>query len=65
MDTREDTDVKTAPEAPAMPARVVDIAPYGSRDLGGDPSDDEPPSLTSASPSDDDDPEDPDYPREK
>ena len=44
---------------------MVDVEPYGSSDLGGDPSDDEPPSLTSASPSDDDDPEDPDYPREK
>ena len=44
---------------------MVDVEPYGSRDLGGDPSDDEPPSPTSASSSDDDDPEDPDYPREK
>ena len=44
---------------------MVDVEPYGCSDLGGDPSDDEPPSLTSASPSDDDDPEDPDYPREK
>ena len=44
---------------------MVDVEPYGSSDLGGDPSDNEPPSLTSASPSDDDDPEDPDYPREK
>ena len=44
---------------------MVNVEPYGSSDLGGDPSDDEPPSLTSASPSDDDDPEDPDYPREK
>ena len=49
---------------PALRA-MVDVEPYGSSDLGGDPSDDEPPSLTSASPSDDDDPEDPDYPREK
>ena len=38
---------------------MVDVEPYGSDDLGGDPSDDEPPSLTSASPSGDDDPEDP------
>ena len=38
---------------------MVDVEPYGSSDLGGDPSDDEPPSLTSASPSEDDDPEDP------
>ena len=44
---------------------MVDVEPYGSSDLGGDPSDDEPPSLTSASPSDDDDPEDLDYPRTK
>ena len=44
---------------------MVDVKPYGSSDLGGDPSDDEPPSLTSACPSDDDDPEDRDYPREK
>ena len=44
---------------------MVDTEPYGSSDLGGNPSDDEPPSLTSASPSDDDAPEDPDYPREK
>ena len=35
--------------------------------LGGDPSDDEPPSMTSASPSENDDPEDPENPsgREK
>ena len=38
---------------------MVDVEPYGSSDLGGDPSDDEPPSLSSASPSEDDDPEDP------
>ena len=37
---------------------MVDIECYGSSDLGGDPSDDEPPSLTSAPPSEDDDPED-------
>ena len=29
---------------------MVDLEPYGSSDLGGDPSDDEPPSMTSASP---------------
>ena len=29
---------------------MVDVEPYGSSDLGGDPSDDEPPSMTSASP---------------
>ena len=33
---------------------MVDVEPYGSRDLGGDPSDDEPPSMTPASPSEDD-----------
>ena len=41
---------------------MVDIEPYGSSDLGGDPTDDEPPSMTSASPSEDDDPEDPENP---
>ena len=41
---------------------MVDVEPYGSSDFGGDPSDDEPPSLTSASPSEDDDPEDPENP---
>ena len=46
---------------------MVHVEPYGSSDLGGDPSDDEPPSMTSASPSEDDDPEDPENPsgREK
>ena len=43
----------------------VDVEPYGSSDLGGDPSDDEPPSMTSASPSEDDDPEDPENPSGK
>ena len=38
------------------------MEPYGSSDLGGDPSDDEPSSMTSASPSEDDDPEDPKNP---
>ena len=38
---------------------MVDVEPYGSSDLGGDPCDDEPPSMTSASPSEDIDPEDP------
>ena len=38
---------------------MVDVEPYGSGDLGGDPSDVEPPSMTSTSPSEDDDPEDP------
>ena len=46
---------------PALRA-MVDLEPYGSSDLGGDPSDDEPPSMTSASPSEDDDPEDPENP---
>ena len=44
---------------------MVDVEPYGSSDLGGDPSDDEPPSMDSSSPSDDDDPEDPDNPKGK
>ena len=44
---------------------MVDVEPYGSSDLGGDPSDDEPPSMTSASPSEDDDPEDPEIPKGK
>ena len=38
---------------------MVDVEPYVSSDLGGDPSDDEPPSMTSASACEDDDPEDP------
>ena len=41
---------------------MVDVEPYGSSDLGGDPSDDEPPSMTSASPSEHTDPEDPKNP---
>ena len=41
---------------------MVDVEPYGSSDLGGDPSDDEPPSMISALPSEDDDPEDPENP---
>ena len=41
---------------------MVDVQPYGSSDLGGDPSDDEPPSMTSASPSENDNPEDPENP---
>ena len=44
---------------------MVGVEPYGSSDLGGDPSDDEPPSMTSASPSEDDDPEDPENPSVK
>ena len=44
---------------------VVDVEPYGSSDLGGDPSDDEPPSMTSTSPLEDDDPEDPEDPKGK
>ena len=35
---------------------MVHVEPYGSTDLGRDPSDDEPASMTSASPSEDDDP---------
>ena len=38
---------------------MVDVEPYGPSNVGGDPSDDEPPSMTSASPSEDYDPEDP------
>ena len=38
---------------------MVDVEPYGSSDWGGDFSDDEPPCLPSASPSEDGDPEDP------
>ena len=41
---------------------MVDVKPYGSSDPGGDPSDDEPPSMTSASLSEDDDPGDPENP---
>ena len=44
---------------------MVDVEPYGSSDLGGDPCDDEPPSMTSASPSEDDDPEAPENPSGK
>ena len=44
---------------------MVDVELYGSSDLGGDPSDNEPPSLSSASASDDYAPEDPDYPKDK
>ena len=44
---------------------MVDVEPYGSSDLGGDPSNDEPPSMTSASPSEDGDPEDPENPSRK
>ena len=44
---------------------MVDVEPYGSSDLGRDPSDDEPPSMTCASPSEDDDPEDPENPSGK
>ena len=41
---------------------MVDVEPYGSSDLGGEPSDHEPPSMTSASPSEYGDPEDPENP---
>ena len=44
---------------------MVDSEPYSSSDLAGDPSDDEPPSMTSASPSEDDYPEDPENPSGK
>ena len=41
---------------------MVDVEPYGSSDVDGEPSDDEPPSMTSASPSEGEDPEDPENP---
>ena len=41
---------------------IVDVEPYGSSDPNGDLSDDEPPSMTCASPSEDDYPEDPENP---
>ena len=44
---------------------MVDVEPYISSDLGGYPSDDEGPSMTSASRSEDDDPEDPEIPSDK
>ena len=44
---------------------MVDVEPYGSSDLGGDPSDDEPPLMTSALPSEDDNAEDPENPSGK
>ena len=44
---------------------MVDLEPYSSSDLGGDPFDDEPPFMTSASPSEDDDPEDPETPNRR
>ena len=44
---------------------MVHVEAYGSSDLGGDPSDDEPPSMTPASPSEDYDPEDPENPSGK
>ena len=42
---------------------MVDGEPYGSSHLGRDPSDNEPPSMTSASPSETDDSEDPENPK--
>ena len=44
---------------------LVDVKLYSSSDLCGDPFDDGPPSMTSASPSEDDDPEDPENPSGK
>ena len=38
---------------------MFDVEPYGSGDLSRDPSENEPSCMTSASPSEDDDPEDP------
>ena len=43
----------------------MDVEPYGSNDLGGDPSDDEPPSTTFGLPSEDVDPENPENPSGK
>ena len=43
----------------------MDVELYGSSDPGGDPSDDELPSMTSTSPWEDDDPEDPENPSGK
>ena len=42
---------------------MIDVEPYGSSDLGRDPSDDEPPLMTSASPSEDDLPGGPQEPK--
>ena len=44
---------------------MVDVQPYGSSDLGGDPSDDAPPAVTSASLSENADPQDPENPSGK
>ena len=44
---------------------MVNVERYGSSELGGDPSDDEPPSMTCASPSKNNDPEDPENPSGK
>ena len=44
------------------PSAMVGVEPYGFSGLGGDPSDHELPSMTSASPSEDDDLEDPENP---
>ena len=44
---------------------MVDVEPYSSSDLGAHPSDHEPPSMTSASPSEDDDPDHPENPSGK
>ena len=41
---------------------MADVEPYGSSDFGGDPSNDERQSVTSAAPSEDNDPEDPKNP---
>ena len=44
---------------------MVDVEPYGFSDLAGNHSDDEPPSMTPASPSEDDDDADPENPSDK
>ena len=44
---------------------MVGVEPYGTSDLGADPSDVKPPSLSSASASEDNDPEDAENPSDK
>ena len=53
---------RAGPAGADSPETMVEEEPYHSSDLGADPSDDKPPSLTSASPSEDNDPEDPENP---
>ena len=58
---------RAEPDRPGLTAlgALLDVEPYSSSDLGGDPSDDEPPSMISASPSEDEHPEDPENPSGK